>query len=76
MPEYCFNCMKQIENAAFCPRCGHKTADKAADTPYHLVPGTMLADRYLVGKYIGEGGFGITYIGLDTVLSKQIFKRI
>ena len=72
MQKYCYNCMRQIDNAPFCPRCGHRAADVSPETPYHLTPGTMLAGRYLVGKFIGEGGFGITYIGLDTVLSKRV----
>ena len=72
MQRYCFNCMMQIDNAPFCPRCGHRADDVSPETPYHLTPGTMLAGRYLVGKFIGEGGFGITYIGLDTVLSKRV----
>ena len=66
--------MNQVDSAPFCPRCGKKTSDTAAEAPYHLTPGTMLAERYLVGKFIGEGGFGITYIGLDTVLSKRVAK--
>ena len=45
---------------------------KQTDAPYHLLPGTTLAERYLVGRYIGEGGFGITYIGLDTTLNKRV----
>ncbi len=72
MQRYCFNCMNQVDSAPFCPRCGKKTSDTAAEAPYHLTPGTILAERYLVGKFIGEGGFGITYIGLDTVLSKRV----
>ncbi len=72
MKSYCFNCMKEANEALFCPRCGHSISDKSAAAPYHLLPGTMLAERYLVGKYIGEGGFGITYIGLDTTLSKRV----
>ena len=64
--------MKEANEALFCPRCGHSISDKSAAAPYHLLPGTMLAERYLVGKYIGEGGFGITYIGLDTTLSKRV----
>ncbi len=72
MRSYCFNCMKQTDGALFCPRCGHDINDKSAAAPYHLLPGTVLAERYLVGRYIGEGGFGITYIGLDTTLSKRV----
>lgn len=39
---------------------------------YHLYPGTMLDGRYLVGKVIGFGGFGVTYIGWDEKLLRKV----
>ncbi|MBD8973217.1 MAG: serine/threonine protein kinase, partial [Clostridiales bacterium] len=36
---------------------------------YHLTPGTMLADRYVVDVVLGKGGFGITYKAFDTKLN-------
>jgi len=37
-----------------------------------LPPGTVLQDRYLVGRALGEGGFGITYIGCDLQLELKV----
>ncbi|MCD8334897.1 MAG: serine/threonine protein kinase, partial [Clostridiales bacterium] len=41
-------------------------------SPHHLPPGTVLAKRYLVGRVLGEDGFGITYIGCDLRLEMKV----
>ena len=33
---------------------------------------TILAGKYIVLDVLGEGGFGITYLGLDTTLERKI----
>lgn len=39
----------------------------------HLPTGTKLAGgRYSVGKTLGQGGFGITYLGADTTLGRSV----
>lgn len=56
-----------------CGSCGYDNgAVQNTSAPYHLRGGTILHGRYLIGSVIGEGGFGITYIGLDTTLSKRV----
>lgn len=66
MKKYCYKCMREKQNDGFCPYCGHKNSE--TDVPHHLNPGTILNGHYLVGNFIGEGGFGITYIGRDLTL--------
>lgn len=39
---------------------------------HYLQPGTILADRYKVGNVLGEGGFGITYVGDDLKKGKLV----
>jgi len=39
---------------------------------HQLQPGTVLQGRYLVGKVLGEGGFGITYVGRELKLGLKI----
>ena len=72
MYNICFNCMNLLEGSPVCLNCGFDNSNVTASAPYHLKPGTILAERYLVGKALGEGGFGITYIGLDGTLSKRV----
>lgn len=69
--EYCPYCMNPVEPGAACPACG-LTAGAYAPSPHHLPPGTVLRDRYLVGRVLGEGGFGITYIGCDLRLELKV----
>ena len=70
MKRYCYSCMNPMEGEGPCQHCG---APRNQDAPVHqLRPGTVLDGRYLVGKAIGQGGFGITYIGRDTVLDMRV----
>ena len=68
----CVNCMKGTLDAnGVCSAC--KKADADLETSRrHLTPRTILKGKYLVGKVIGEGGFGITYIGYDLDLEIRV----
>lgn len=69
---YCYNCMSEIpSDSAFCPVCGHR-AGEFEPNPRALKPMTVLNGKYLIGKVLGEGGFGITYMGLDLVLNHKV----
>ncbi len=39
---------------------------------HYLQPGSILNGRYMIGKVLGEGGFGITYIGWNLNLEMPI----
>lgn len=65
----CWNCMKEkTESGGFCPYCGFNN-DQYECPSHHLRPLTPLNGKYLIGRSIGEGGFGITYIALDMHLN-------
>lgn len=62
--------MAPLHGAGTCPECGRKQSTNHA--PHQLAPGTILASRYLVGCALGQGGFGITYIGRDLTLDMRV----
>ena len=73
MEQYCYNCMRPVgQSSTFCRYCGKNINESSDMGPYQLKPGTVLQNRYLIGRVLGEGGFGITYIGLDKVLTKRV----
>ena len=68
---YCQHCMSKLpDGAAVCGYCHHSPAVNAA--PHRLAAGTILGGKYLIGDAIGEGGFGITYIGMDVTLEIKV----
>jgi serine/threonine protein kinase len=41
------------------------------DSPLQLPPRTTLTGKYLLGKMLGQGGFGITYLAWDLNLEQR-----
>ena len=70
MKSYCMKCMHSITEDGVCPHCGFHGG--VATPPHILPPGTILNGRYLLGVVLGQGGFGITYIGRDLQLDTRI----
>ncbi len=68
----CPNCMQALQgNEDTCPYCGFEIG-KYEEKKTCLRPFTVLQNKYMLGRVIGVGGFGITYIGWDLNLQTYI----
>ena len=67
----CYGCMEPLtENAEVCPGCGYHMG--APHLPSYLEPGTMLNDRYMVGKLRSFNGESASYIAFDTITESKV----
>ena len=70
---FCYSCMRQIADNTkdICPYCKEKlNIEYNADMC--LKPGTVLQGKFIVGKLLGSGGFGNTYIGWNNLLQCKV----
>lgn len=68
----CFGCMREFgKQYEVCPHCGY-VVGTAPKIKSHLFCGTVLSGRYMLGKVLGHGGFGITYIAWDKKLNRPV----
>ncbi len=67
----CEKCFLPLQsNKTTCKHCfSGKNTDKY---PTALPEGTILSGRYIVGKVLGKGGFGITYLCYDSKQDKRV----
>lgn len=68
----CLGCMGTYpEEYEICPTCGYVEGSDV-ENALHIYPGTILNEKYIVGKVLGQGGFGVTYLAWDTVLQTKV----
>ncbi len=68
----CIFCMQELkEGQKKCPSCGRGIWEYQWEETL-LRPYTVLDERYLVGRVLGRGAFGITYLAWDTEDEKRI----
>lgn len=59
----CMGCMNEKKGSGVCAVCGYNPEEK--DSPNAIKAGTVLNQKYLVGKVVDCNGEGFTYIGYD-----------
>lgn len=72
MSKRCLGCMETYDdNFNVCPYCGYVNDNKTEEA-IHMTPGSKLHNRYIIGRVLGYGGFGVTYIGWDEKLEQKV----
>lgn len=66
----CECCLSKIESEP-CRFCGFEKAGAREEVGV-LAAGSVLLGKYIVGKVIGKGGFGITYLAYDIKNEKKV----
>ena len=70
--EICYSCFREKKDAGVCPHCGYDPTGSEQKYPLALKPGSILNGRYIAGRVLGQGGFGITYIALDDATKDRV----
>lgn len=59
----CYGCMRIKGEDRFCPFCGY--SEESANPSPLLRQGSLLRDRYLVGRVLGDDNISVSYLGWD-----------
>ena len=66
MENICYNCFREsLNEQGICTLCGFDGAENRQRYPLALPLGAILYGRYILGRVLGQGGFGITYLAQD-----------
>ncbi len=68
----CYHCFQEKPNSGACPFCGYLPENEKEKYPSALPQGSVLNGKYIVGRVLGQGGFGITYIAKDYKTGERV----
>jgi formylglycine-generating enzyme required for sulfatase activity len=72
LQDLCMGCMAENGGAAVCPQCGFAESQVTTGGGLYLPPRTVLNERYVIGRVLGQGGFGIIYLAFDVTLNLKL----
>ena len=64
----CPSCLREYVGE----RCSCGYPEKGQNASHQLPVGTVLRGRYMIGKALGQGGFGITYLAWDKLMQTAV----
>ena len=65
-------CMELFdEKLEVCPKCGYIEGTPVEEA-IHIIPGSLLHNRYIIGRVFGYGSFGLTYIARDRNSERKV----
>ena len=67
----CMNCMQTTYEGGLCCACGWQGSREVRNL-LHLPAGSVLENRYHIGRVLGQGGFGITYLSYDAQQRRRV----
>ncbi|MGN1318982.1 MAG: protein kinase [Lachnospirales bacterium] len=69
----CLSCMSAIPEDKVCKHCGFDNKEAEPKKMRHLMPGTVLKNRFLIGLSTKSNNIFITYIAYDIEKKKRIY---
>lgn len=69
----CLGCMNKLDDNGNCNFCNYDS--DVLQSNCYLTPGTVLDERYIVGRVLSYNGEGVSYIGYDNVTSEKVVVR-
>lgn len=71
MKPLCPNCFSECSDPVYCRYCGYKFSEITNNNAV-LSPMTILQGKYIVGRTLGIGGFGITYLAYNLSVGQKV----
>ena len=72
MARICYHCFRNIQDSGACPYCGYNDELNTGLYPLALPAGSVIGNRFYIGRVLGQGSYGITYIAYDNQIRARV----